>query len=170
MLNNVVNTERLLIREFDPQEDGLYLNLHTDPAVTEYINKRSDGELRPRFAEGLEQYHDGTGLGRWAIFNKEDGDFIGVCRLKLTEYGPHCAELGYVLHQNYWGKGIAREMAKEIVGYVFKNTAITEIIAVTMLPNIASQRVLEKTGFARGGNIVREGRELAFFKLLKDAR
>jgi len=163
----VVETERLSIRRFHPEDERPYLDLYADEVVMEFINKRSIEENQKRFAEGMALSQDGTGLGRWAIFNRVDNDFIGVCALNPSDKGRRYAEMGYILHQKYWGKGIAGEMARALVDYAFTRTGIIEIMAVTAPLNIASQRVLEKAGFTRGNDMVRDGHELAFFRILK---
>lgn len=57
------------------------------------------------------------------------------------------AELGYLLSEAYWGKGIMPEAIRQMVEYGFKTFDITRIFARPFGPNIASQRVLEKAGF-----------------------
>ncbi|OFY85105.1 MAG: GNAT family N-acetyltransferase [Bacteroidetes bacterium RIFCSPLOWO2_12_FULL_35_15] len=57
------------------------------------------------------------------------------------------AELGYLLSEEYWGKGIMPEAIIQMVEYGFKTFDITRIFARPFGPNIASQRVLEKAGF-----------------------
>jgi ribosomal-protein-alanine N-acetyltransferase len=164
---NIIVTPRLYVREFSPEEEYLYLDLYADKAVTKFVNERSATERKRRFAEGLVRYSEGLGLGRWATFNPENEDFIGACRLEPTKQNIHCVEIGYVLHQRYWGKGIASELVKNLVGYAFNHTATTEIIAFTHPSNFVSQRVLGKTRFKRQENIVKDGEELAFFRFMK---
>jgi len=163
----IVNAPRLYLREFSPDEEYLYLDLYADELVTKFVNERSAAERKLRFAEGLARYNDGSGLGRWAIFNREDNDFIGACRLEPTKQNAQCVELGYVLHQKYWGKGMGSELVKNLVDYAFNKTDTDKVLAFTHLSNFASQRVLEKTGFKRQENILKDGEELAFFKLTK---
>lgn len=57
------------------------------------------------------------------------------------------AELGYWLAEPYWGNGIISEAIKMIIPYAFQNFEINRIYARPFESNIASQRVLEKTGF-----------------------
>ena len=167
LMQIIIETPRLLIREFLPEEQYLYLWLHQDEEVTRYINKRSDAETKSRFEAGIAEYGDGTGLGSWGIFDSFTNGFIGVCGLKPSAFSPACIELGYLLNQKYWGKGIASEMVKNIIPYAFTRSNATEITAVTKLLNIASQRVLEKNGFIRTGSMVKDGEDLAFFRLTK---
>jgi len=166
-LQIIASTPRLYLRTFNPEEEDLYLDLYADESVTQFVNERSAAERKKRFAEGLARHQGGSGLGRWAIFNRQDDDFIGACRLEPTIQNAHSVELGYVLHQKYWGKGIATELVKILIDYAFSKTATTEILAYTHPANLASQRVLEKSGFKRQDNIMKDGEPLAFFKLIK---
>lgn len=57
-------------------------------------------------------------------------------------------EFGYVLAPPVWGKGFASEAVKALVGTVFSLTRANRILANSRANNIASRRVLEKSGFA----------------------
>jgi [ribosomal protein S5]-alanine N-acetyltransferase len=57
------------------------------------------------------------------------------------------AELGYWLSEMYWGNGIVTKAIKEITEFAFKTFDIDRIYARPFGTNLASQRVLEKTGF-----------------------
>ncbi len=58
------------------------------------------------------------------------------------------AELGYWLGEAYWGKGIITEAVKQVVKFGFDTFDITRIYARPYGTNTASQKVLEKAGFA----------------------
>lgn len=57
------------------------------------------------------------------------------------------AELGYWLSEQHWGKGYATDAIRWMVDYGFKTFPINRIFARPFGTNIASQRVLEKSGF-----------------------
>lgn len=65
------------------------------------------------------------------------------------------AELGYWLGQNHWGKGIISEAIPMIVKYAFENFDINRIFARPFGSNLASQRVLEKSGFVLEGKFAK---------------
>lgn len=69
------------------------------------------------------------------------------------------AELGYWLGEPYWGYGIITRAIGEIVDIGFKTFDITRIFAAPFGTNMASQRVLEKSGFKLEGRF-----EKALFK------
>ncbi|MFI5137943.1 MAG: GNAT family N-acetyltransferase [Sphingobacteriales bacterium] len=166
-MNFIVQTPRLIIREFVPEEEILLLELYRDERVTQYVNKRTDDDVRKQFAEAIKQYQDGTGLGRWGVFSPADNDFIGVCILKPADSDPTRIELGYVLTAKYWGKGLATELSKALIFYGFEDKGLTEICACTNPENIASQNVLLKAGLLRDGNIFWHGADLTFFRIVR---
>jgi RimJ/RimL family protein N-acetyltransferase len=63
-----------------------------------------------------------------------------------------CAELAYVLASQYWGKGIGTEAVKLVLGTIFGGMeGLKRLQATVLVGNVASQRVLEKVGFAKEG-------------------
>lgn len=59
-------------------------------------------------------------------------------------------EIGYALSAKYWGKGIASEAAKLAISSVSKELHyLDRIEGLVFIENKASQKVLEKAGFAR---------------------
>jgi RimJ/RimL family protein N-acetyltransferase len=71
---------------------------------------------------------------------------IGLVSIVLTETDE--AEVGYVVKPEVWGKGFATEAVSSVLDMVFNLTAIPRVHANCRVGNVASQRVLEKTGFA----------------------
>jgi [ribosomal protein S5]-alanine N-acetyltransferase len=166
-MNIIVRSGRLIVREFTPEEEILLVNLYKDERVTQFVNNRSEEDTKKQFAEALNLYQEGSGLGRWGIFNPADGDFIGVCILKPADSDPTRIELGYVLNPKYWGIGIATELSRALIFYGFEDKGLTEICACTHPENLASQNVLQKAGLVRDGNVFWHGADLPFFKICR---
>jgi len=166
-MHAIAQTPRFVIRNFKPEEETVYMSLFEDKRVTVHLPDRSRKEHLEIFRKAFDDYAENKALGRWGIFNNLDGDFIGLCLLR--EYNDEAGkiELGYVLHQKYWGKGIASEMAIIMVSYALTHTNAKEIVGVTTLGNTGSQKVLEKAGLIRMPNFKRDGEELAFFRMRK---
>ena len=87
---------------------------------------------------------------RWFIIEKKDGSRIG--QIFHSPRGPHFV-IGYKLLPSERDKGYCTEAVKIIVDYLFLSKNIVRIQAETNPRNIASQRVLEKSGFKREGLI-----------------
>lgn len=152
----------IVIREFTAQELPVFLSLFDNPNVTIYLPYKTHEEYIGMFQKALRDYKEGF-LSRWGIFNPLNNEFVGMGVARIFADNPDQIEIGYVLGENYWGKGIAAEVCKALVQYCLSLNTNKEIVAVTDLDNIGSQKVLAKNGFNRIENLVRENEELAYF-------
>lgn len=97
-----------------------------------------------------ENYQAENGFCRWKVIEKASGEIIGSCGFARPQ-DMNQPELGYFLAQKHWGKGFATEATTACKLYGFGKLGFREIIAITDLENTASQKVLEKIGFAKKG-------------------
>lgn len=81
---------------------------------------------------------------------EEDGDLAGVLGLHPGEDG---IELGYWLGRPYWGRGLATEAARAVLGWVRKNWPVRFLRAGHFADNPASGAVLVKAGFLYTGEV-----------------
>ena len=158
----ILETKRLLMREFimEDVEDSYQMNL--DSEVTRYTNDggvQNRKEIRHRIKNHVLGDYNKYGYGRWAVIFKPENKFIGFCGLK---YIPELneVEVGYRFMRDYWGIGIATESATPVVKYGFDKLDLDRIIGLVMPENIASKRVLEKLGFTYEKNIMEDGESI----------
>ncbi len=91
----------------------------------------------------------------WMIELK-DGSHIGeLCFKGIDESG--CTEIGYGIAENYQKKGYATEAVKAAAEWALKQKAVNCVTAEVDKDNIASARVLEKSGFVPTGRNGEEG-------------
>jgi RimJ/RimL family protein N-acetyltransferase len=64
-------------------------------------------------------------------------------------------EIGFILHPDYWGHGLAREALAAIIPHVFRRYPIDAIIADADPRNDASTGLLTRMGFAETGRAQR---------------
>lgn len=141
-----------------------------DAAVVRFIadGKPFTREKTEEFLAWAEKYERENGFCRWKIINKSNGEIIGSCGF-ARPHGTTEIELGYLLSQKSWSKGFATEIAGATTAYGFAKLGFREIIAITDLENIASQKVLEKIGFSRRGIEIFSGEEnLVYIKKKSD--
>lgn len=140
-------TSRLLLRQFTLADAGLLLQLNSDPEVLKYLHEpilQDEAQAREILTTNiLPQYE--KRLGRWAVFTKENNQFIGWCGLK---YRPELDEidLGYRFMKSAWGFGYATEAAAKTLDYGFNTLNLKIITGRAHIENAASLSVLEKIG------------------------
>lgn len=86
--------------------------------------------------------------GQWIFYDKETERFVGRAGLKHCYVeGQFEIELSYALVPDFWGRGMATEMVKTLLEFGFNQLKLPEIVCFTLPTNIASQRVMQKSGF-----------------------
>lgn len=146
-----LETDRLVLRKLCEDDlPGLY-ELDRDRAVRYFID---DGKLPPPwhvFRDATLAKIDafsrfGEELGFWSARVKP-GRFIGWFHLRPNEtWFPGDVEVGYRLRSADWGHGFATEGARALLEYGFARLGLRYIIATALKRNVASVRVMEKTG------------------------
>jgi RimJ/RimL family protein N-acetyltransferase len=76
------------------------------------------------------------------------GEIVGLAKAGVV---GHRAQVGYVVHKPYWGRGVATEAVREVTSMLEGLGGILRIWATCALDNPGSIRVLEKCGFEREG-------------------
>ncbi len=76
------------------------------------------------------------------------GTVVGLVKAIVTE---HRAQVGYVVHQPFCGRGFATRAVETLVTRLEATPGISRIWATCALDNPASTRVLEKCGFELEG-------------------
>lgn len=118
-----------------------------------YLSERIPDPYTEADAEwwlGMVAEHDGKDSIYRAIV--VDGKVVGTISIEpKADVMRKDAELGYFLLTEYWSQGIMTEATKQICKIAFDELDIIRISSMVYSPNIASQRVLEKSGFAHEG-------------------
>lgn len=81
----ILETERLLLRELNPDDAGDFFYLNENPNVIKYTGDKVFQNI-DEAREFLENYRDYwlNGYGRWAIISKVNNEFVGWCGLKYN--------------------------------------------------------------------------------------
>ena len=117
---------------------------------------RDEAGTRAYLARNLKHWDD-FGFGLWMLRDLE-GDMAGRCVLRhLDVEGTDEVELGYGFHTRYWGRGLATEIATELLRLGLTELGRPSIVAITTRANVGSQRVLEKTGLVYERDVKHDG-------------
>jgi [ribosomal protein S5]-alanine N-acetyltransferase len=144
-----IETERLLIRQFETADVDAMAEVYGDPAVMEHV---ALGVLdRAKTAVLLEEYRraqDRRGFSTWAVVEKDSGSVVGD-----VGFGVHAPtgepELGYTLAGAVWGRGYGLEAARACVAAAFAHLPHRRLVAKVEPENGRSLRLAERLGMRR---------------------
>ncbi len=172
-MTEIFHTERLIAERLRADHFVELRRMHRDPRVMATLAPAgapnggvlSDEETRQFLRSHLDHWGR-HGYGLWMFRDKADGQFVGRAGLHGTDAGgEEEVELAYALMAEYWGMGLATEMAQGVVALAFERLRLTEMVCFTLTTNRASQRVMEKAGFEYERDIVRAGGPHVFYRL-----
>jgi len=145
----VLETERLLLRQFSTEDAEFILELLNEPSFI-----RNIGDRGVRTIEGANSYilngpvasYAKNGFGLYLVKLKETNESIGMCGL-IQRDALEDVDIGYAFLPRFWSKGYAVESALAVKEYAGNVIGLNHIVAITDPENEGSIRVLEKIGF-----------------------
>jgi ribosomal-protein-alanine N-acetyltransferase len=142
----------LLLRDWQPEDRPAFAAMNADPGVMEFLSAPLRPEDSDALAERFEAESSRRGFCPWAVEERESGDFIGFIGLhEVPEYLSFApaVEVGWRLARRFWGRGFATEGASASVALAFGDLGIGELVSMTALLNVRSQRVMERLSMRR---------------------
>jgi ribosomal-protein-alanine N-acetyltransferase len=164
----MLETERLFMRKFTPDDLPKLIELRTDPEVYKYLGgtrMQNPSALEKRLGFYIGCY-DKYGFGHCAMHWKETGEMIGWSGLQPLEDSGEI-EVGYGMARAFWRRGIGYECAKAWLEFGFEKANLPRIVAVAQPENIGSWRIMEKLGMRYEKNEIHYGLECKVYSIEK---
>lgn len=142
-----ITTERLLLRAFSEQDVISLFDILQQPGILRYFppSGRPPREAAARIVARQLAHWEEHGYGWWAVELCDATGLLGWAGLTyLPETGE--TEVAYLLRQEVWRRGLATEAAKASLRFGFDRFGFPFVVGLTHPENVASQRVLEKSG------------------------
>jgi [ribosomal protein S5]-alanine N-acetyltransferase len=161
-----LETERLLFRTHQAEDEADFVGMQTDPEVRRYVGgqpwplEKAQYRFRNEYlGRPTETY------GLWATILKEEGRYIGCCGLRAAP--GKAAHLGYYFARPYWRRGFASEASKAFIDVAFNRLRLLRLLADVGEGNVVSEHILGKFGFKCAGReeISGSGRVILFYEL-----
>ena len=168
-INLEIETARLIIRPFKLNDIEAAYKMNLDAEVSKFTGDGgivSKKEIERRIVEDVLGDYKKHGFGRLAVELKGENKFIGFTGLKYLSDLEE-VDLGFRFMKKYWGKGIATESAEASIKFGFENLGLNKIIGLVLPENIASIRVLEKSGFEYEKEIIEEMQKAKLYSVYK---
>lgn len=163
----VIETERTYLRLPTIDDLDALAVVFGNPQVMKYLDFDCQPLTREQTEKMLISIIEGwkkNGFGRWTVFSKEDDQLIGLAGLRKHE---DIAELVYILNEPFWGKGLATELANEVLRAGFANHDFPKIIAMTRPGNAASRRILAKLKMHFNGEAETYGIQIVEYEMTR---
>lgn len=159
-------TQRLLLTRIGADDIDDMLRMHRDERVARTLGgPRPDAEVEALVRE-LEAHWERHGYGWWVLRDPESSRFIGRGGLRQVRVaGQSEVEVAYGLLPEWWGRGLATELARVAVAQGFVALGLDEVVSYTLPGNRASRRVMEKAGFAFERDIEHAGLHHVLYRL-----
>lgn len=125
----------------------------SDPLVIEHTSLPvlSPAAVEAMVSRTLDGYAHATSC-RWALADASDS-LIGTCGFSNWSLTHAHAELVYDLSPSFWGRGLMRAAAQQVLSWAFHTAGFNRVHAFVMTTNAPSIRLLETLGFSREGTL-----------------
>jgi RimJ/RimL family protein N-acetyltransferase len=164
-------TLRLRLRPFEAGDAGLLVELDRDPEVMRWINGGravpEEEVVKASVPRVMAQTDALRGVGFWTARDGASDERLGWFHIKPPRVPPGMTaaewklapgeqEIGWRLVRRVWGRGLATEGARALIGFAFASLGASRVIACAMSGNTASRRVMEKVGMRYDGEFVED--------------
>lgn len=143
----IFTTQRLRCRRWLPSEANTLLAVYGDPIGAKYVGDGEPISLEEcdHWLEVTDRNYARRGYGMFALEERTTNNTIGYCG--LVHPGDQSeAEVKYSLLRSHWGQGLASEFVPALLAYGIREFELTRVIATLSPDNLASKRVLVKSG------------------------
>lgn len=145
----ILETERLLLRHFVPEDLPALYALYRDPEMRRHYpdGVRTLEETREELEWFLNGHPRHPELGLWATIERTSGAFLGRCGLLPWQIDDRFeVELAFMIDKQRWGEGLATEASFGIIDHARHQLGIKRLICLIESGNAASAAVAKKVG------------------------
>ena len=146
----MIETDRLILRNWRDEDREAFARINGDPRVGEWLGGAIDRAASDALVDRLREQIARDGFGFFAAERRPDGRLVGMIGIRAQTDAPPapCLELGWRLAVEAQGEGLATEGARALLTWGFANRDAGEILAWTAATNLRSQAVMRRIGMA----------------------
>lgn len=162
-------TERLEARRSADSDRDFLLAMWSDPRVTDWLGGPRDLAAVVALQHHWDELWEHGRYGAWIVQDRTDGEPLGWVLLHPMDFGGTVGtEVGWAMRPDRWGLGLTSEAAARVVDIGFGDLGYQELISGTMTTNVASERVMQKLGFACMGETEHAGLPHVLYRLSRN--
>ena len=146
----IVETERLILRNWQEEDRNLFYEINRDEKVMEFFPfRRSHAECDTLFDLNRDMISQ-TGLGFYALANRTTNEAMGFCGLSPVDLPgilPEGAiEIGWRLATRFWGRGYVTEAASRLIEYARADLRLPTVYAFAVDANLGDLQLFDGLG------------------------
>ena len=149
----ILETARLKLKPYEIENLADFHRLMSSPLVWTYSTHNPHdtvSQSEQKLAELITKYTEDN-IGFHALFEKETDMFVGEAGILSFNRTANRCVIGYNLLPDFWEKEHATEITAALINYAFGELKVERVEALAQKDNIASCKVLEKSGLQREG-------------------
>ncbi len=145
VIMTILQTERLTIRRWQPDDWRLLIPMHNDPDVMRYLGGEllTDDQIQ-EFATRQQQEFQVHTYCYWPIELNSTCEVIGLCGIQHKDDDYY--DFGWRLAKQHWNLGYTTEAALAIRDYAFETLNLPILTSTANAKNVPSINVMKKVG------------------------
>ncbi|MGB3544830.1 GNAT family N-acetyltransferase, partial [Rubrivirga sp.] len=145
--------DRVRLRQADPRDVPDLLDLFGDADTLAYWSHGplADHGAAETYYQGMQTGLRDRSLFQWAVTEPADDRLIGTVTLVGWDKQNRRCELGFILHPNAQGRGLASDAVRTALRFAFSEMGLARVEADVDPDNAASSRLLARLGFVLEG-------------------
>jgi ribosomal-protein-alanine N-acetyltransferase len=144
-----LETQRLLLRRWHPDDRAPFAVLNADPEVMRYFPTPLTRQQSDDLADRVDAHIEREGWGLWALQERATSRFLGFTGLARPTFEASftpAVEIGWRLSPAAWGFGFATEAARAAAAFAFDELGLDELVSFTTEHNTRSRAVMHRLG------------------------
>ncbi|WP_456619921.1 MULTISPECIES: GNAT family N-acetyltransferase [unclassified Bradyrhizobium] len=157
-------TNRLTAEKLRDDDLADLVALHLDAEVSRYLGGVRSAETTKIYLAVNMAHWDQHGFGLWAL-RTTDGQFAGRAGIRhILVDGIDEIEIAYTFKREFWGKGLASEIATALTDIGLSQLKLPSLIGLVFVGHGASRRVLEKSNYVLEKSTTHHGEDVVIYR------
>jgi RimJ/RimL family protein N-acetyltransferase len=162
-----LRTERLLLRQWREGDAEVLAEIYAQPEFLEHMPPLDLEGTRAQLERFVQQWET-EGFSHWAVEDGGGGELIGRIGLLRHHDWPLSespVEVGWALHRDWWGRGLATEGGRASLACWRERLDDPRLHSFTVPGNARSRAVMERLGLTHRGEAFWRGQEHVWYAL-----
>ncbi len=162
-------TERLCAERVELGHRDDLRRMDGNPELMARLGGVRPASVTDEYLENSIRHWSEFGFGVWILRDRQTGRLAGRALLRHVPIdGMDEIEVGYGLFPEFWGRGLATEIAAAIVRMAFDDLGLPSVIALTVPDHVKSQRVMTKVGMTYERHVMHAGLQHVLYRARRE--